>query len=96
MSSSRLNTVLTGTSNSLAISTVLCASDPYAVVGVEKALGLKPDLVTGPATSTSAAIDLVAKLSDVEALNVMEPDSLPVLRKMLQEKLCLRTGAAEP
>jgi hypothetical protein len=75
--------------------TILCASDPYAVVGVEKAFGLKPDLVTGPATSTSAAIDLVAKLSDVEALNVMEPDSLPVLRKMLQEKLCLRAGAAE-
>jgi hypothetical protein len=76
--------------------TILCASDPYAVVGVEKAFGLKPDLVAGPATSTSAAIDLVAKLSDVEALNVMEPDSLPALRKMLQEKLCLRSGAAKP
>jgi len=69
--------------------TVLCASDPYAVVGVEKAFGLTPDLVTGPATSTSAAIDLLKKLTDVEALNVMDPDCLPILRGKLQEKLCL-------
>ena len=36
---------------------ILCASDPYAVVGVQKAFGLKPDLVTGPATNTKAAIE---------------------------------------
>ncbi len=34
---------------------ILCASDPYAVVGVEKAFGLIPDLVTGLATSTSGS-----------------------------------------
>jgi hypothetical protein len=68
---------------------ILCASDPYAVVGVEKAFGLQPDLVTGPATSTSAAIDLVGKLTGVEALNVMDPECLPALRKVLRQTLQL-------
>lgn len=64
--------------------TILCASDPYAVVGVEKAFGLKPDLVSGPAASTSVAIDLVNQLSGVEAINVMGSDCLPLLRKFLR------------
>ena len=68
---------------------ILCASDPYAVVGVEKAFGLKPDLVTGPATSTSAAVDLVRNLSGVEGLNVMDPESLPMLRAVLKSTLNL-------
>ena len=38
---------------------VLCASDPYAVVGVSQSFGLKPDLVTGIATSTSSGVELV-------------------------------------
>lgn len=66
---------------------ILCAFDPYAVLGVEKAFGLKPDLVTGPATSTSAAIDLVRNLSGVEGLNVLDPESLPQLREMLTRTL---------
>ncbi len=69
--------------------TILCASDPYAVVGVEQAFGLKPDLVSGPATSTSAAIDLVHKLSGVEAINVMEPGCLTLLRSFLKRTLAL-------
>jgi fluoride ion exporter CrcB/FEX len=69
--------------------TILCASDPYAVVGVEKAFGLKPDLVAGPATSTSAAIDLVHKLTGVETINVMDPNCLPQLRKILRRVLDL-------
>ena len=68
---------------------VLCASDPYAVVGVERAFGLKPDLVTGPATSTSAAIDLVRNLSGVEGINVLDPDCLPQLRDVLTKTLGL-------
>jgi len=67
--------------------TILCASDPYAVVGVEKAFGLKPDLVTGLASCTSAAIDLVCKLSGVLALNVLDPESMPRLREVLRQKL---------
>ncbi len=69
--------------------TILCASDPYAVVGVEKAFGLKPDLVSGPATSTSAAIDLVHKLTGVQTINVMDTACLPALRKTLKQALKL-------
>ena len=68
---------------------ILCAFDPYAVLGVEKAFGLKPDLVTGPATSTSAAIELVRNLSGVEGLNVLDPESLPQLREILTRTLNL-------
>lgn len=68
---------------------ILCALDPYAVVGVEKAFGLVPDLVTGPATSTSAAVDLVRRLSGVDGLNVMDPESLPALRDVLKRTLQL-------
>ena len=53
--------------------TVLCASDPYAVVGVQKAFGLTPDLVTGPATNTSAAVALVEKLTGVRGINIIDP-----------------------
>ena len=67
--------------------TILCASDPYAVVGVEQAFGLRPDLVAGPAASTSAAIDLVHKLSGVPAINVMDTACLPALRKILRRAL---------
>jgi hypothetical protein len=67
--------------------TVLCASDPYAVVGVQQAFGLKPDFVSGPATNTSAAIGLVKKLSGVEGANTMDPDSLPAVRAVLRRTL---------
>jgi len=56
---------------------MLAASDPYAVVGVEKAFGVKPDLVTGPAANTSAAVALVRKLSDLPAINVIDRGRLP-------------------
>ncbi|HZX22165.1 MAG TPA: hypothetical protein VFF18_01405 [Woeseiaceae bacterium] len=69
---------------------VLCASDPYAVTGVEHAFGLRPDVVMGPATSTSAAIALVRKLSGVPAINVLDPDSLPALRRVLAKCLDIR------
>jgi len=63
----------------------LSASDPYAVVGVQTAFGLKPDLVTGPATNTTAGIELVEKLCGVPALNLMDPDSLGDLRRLLRD-----------
>ncbi len=52
--------------------TVLSASDPYAVTGVTSAFGNRPDLVTGLATSTSAGIELVEKLSGIKALNILD------------------------
>ena len=62
---------------------VLCASDPYAVVGVRSAFDLRPDIVTGPATNTTAGIQLAETLTGLPALNLMDPDSLPRLRELL-------------
>ena len=67
--------------------TVLCASDPYAAVGVQQAFVPRPDVVTGPTTNTTAGIDLVEKLTDLPALNLMDPASLPRLREMLKAAL---------
>lgn len=69
------------------VCTILCASDPYAVVGVERAYGLIPDIVTGPAAQTSAAVELVAKLSGVRALNLIDPRTKAEFREFLAEHL---------
>lgn len=69
--------------------TILCASDPYAVIGVSQSFGLKPDLVSGVATSTMAGVELVEKLSGVKALSLPAAESLPPLMQMLKEKLGL-------
>lgn len=79
--------------------TVLCASDPYAVVGVIDAFGITPDLVSGRATSTEAAIDLLARLSPVPALNLLDPGSRPALRRLLAANFGTVTtgsGATDP
>lgn len=68
---------------------ILCASDPYAVVGVRAAFGLNPHLVTGPATNTSAGVDLVRKLTGVRGINILDPDSLPAFREFLLRALGL-------
>jgi len=68
---------------------ILAASDPYAVVGVEKAFGVRPDLVTGPATNTSAAVALIQKLSDLPGINVIDRRTMPRFRQFLGEKLAL-------
>jgi len=73
--------------------TVLCASDPYAVVGVQQAFGLRPDLVTGPAANTTAGIALVKKLSGVDALNGLDPDAPAGLRRMLEKTLAVKFPA---
>lgn len=67
--------------------TVLCASDPYSVVGVQNAFGLQPDLVAGPATNTSAGIALVRKLTGVMGINVVDPDSEDTFRDFLLERI---------
>lgn len=69
--------------------TILCASDPYAVVGVQQAFGIAPDIVSGPATTTSAGRDLVRKLTGLRAYNILDPDSLPGFRRILSNKLGL-------
>ena len=67
--------------------TVLCASDPYAVVGVITAFNKEPDLIAGRATSTSASIALVEKLASIPALNVLDPASGPDLAALLRRHL---------
>lgn len=66
---------------------VLCASDPYAVLGVMKSFELKPDLVSGVATNTLGGIELVKKLCKVRAFNLIDPENLPALRALIREKL---------
>jgi len=65
--------------------TVLAASDPYAVLGVQQAFGLKPDLVTGIATNTIAGIDLVQRLTGIQALNVKDAGSVERLGRLLDD-----------
>jgi hypothetical protein len=69
--------------------TFLCASDPYAVVGVMQAFGCKPDAVTGPATNTSAAIDLVYQLTGLPGYNILDPAAEAGVRDFLFRRLGL-------
>lgn len=69
--------------------TVLAASDPYAAFGVMKSFGIVPDLVTGPATNTTAGAELAEKLCGVTAINIIDPATRPTLRLLMNEKLSL-------
>lgn len=62
---------------------ILSASDPYAVYGLMKAFNIKPDIVTGVSTNTIAGSELVEKLCGVTALNLIDPITLPKLKKIL-------------
>lgn len=67
--------------------TALCATDPYAVVGIEEAFGCAPDLVAGIATNTTAGIDLIERLTDCSALNLQQEETKGSLEGMLLEAL---------
>ena len=69
--------------------TILCALDPYAVVGVRAAFDFSPDLVAGPAANTTAGIELVRKLSGLRGMNVLDVESRSEFRRFLEEKLGL-------
>jgi len=69
--------------------TILCASDPYAVLGVQTAFGLTPDVVSGPATTTSAGRELVTRLTGVPASNIFVPSSADDLRSIVCNALGL-------
>ncbi len=68
---------------------LLCAQDPYAVVGVKSAFAREPNLVAGGAANTSAGIQLVRKLADLPALNLLDPASHSQLCEMLSDSLSL-------
>ncbi|MGI9436254.1 MAG: hypothetical protein ACR2Q4_15765 [Geminicoccaceae bacterium] len=66
---------------------VLCASDPYAVLGVQRAFDREPDLVCGLAANTESAIELVHKLCGLRALNLLRQDARAELDRLLEERL---------
>jgi len=74
--------------------TVLCASDPYAVLGVMTAFETRPDLISGRATSTEAGIALVERLTGIQALNLLDPRSGPALSELLADRLGLAASPA--
>lgn len=67
--------------------TVLCASDPYAVVGVTKAFGLMPDLVAGPAAATESAVKLVKTLTGLPGLDNLDTRAGEKLRQYLRDAI---------
>jgi hypothetical protein len=69
------------------ICTVMCASDPYAVVGVSQSFGLTPDVISGIVTDTSAGIELVEKLTGVPAVGISDRPSQTRLVQILLDKL---------
>lgn len=69
--------------------TVLCASDPYAVVGVVTGFQRHPDIVAGATANTEASIALVQQLTGLTTLDLTRPDSAPALRRLLSAKLQL-------
>jgi hypothetical protein len=70
--------------------TILCASDPYAVLGVQKAFStLDPDLVTGIATNTAAGIALLDRLTHLPAFNIRDAATHGRLDALLRDRLAL-------
>lgn len=68
--------------------TVLCVSDPYAVLGVDAAFEmLDPDLVTGIPTNTAAGVSLLNQLTDRPAFNIRDKATHDRLDDMLREAL---------
>ncbi len=63
--------------------TVLCASDPYAVTGIEQTFGHPVDVVSGFAASTAAGEELVGRLSGHAAVNVLARDVGPRLDDLI-------------
>ena len=65
---------------------VLCASDPYAVLGISRAFERDPDVVAGIATNTDAGSALVEKLSGICALSLVDPRNAAWLEGQLGER----------
>jgi len=71
---------------------VLCASEPYAVVGIQQAFGVRPDLVAGRVAATDASLDLVERLTGQRPVDARARAAAPRLEAMLDR--CLRRAAA--
>ncbi len=64
---------------------ILCASDPYAALGLMKAFKIQPDIITGISTNTLAGRALVKKLCGVLTLNIIDPKTTPALKRILEK-----------
>ncbi len=73
--------------NQYFLSSLTRISDPYAVVEVSQGFGWQPALITGVATSTSAGVQLVEKLTGITALTLPEQKSWPQLESILRKSL---------
>ncbi len=65
----------------------LAAADPSATVGVQRAFGRTPDLITGVATSTDAGCQLIDKLTGIPAINVLDRQECERLEQILVRTL---------
>ncbi len=72
------------------VCTVMCAADPYGVVGITHSFGLTPDVISGIVTDTSAGVELVEKLSGVPAVTIGDRPSQLQLMEIVLEKLNLQ------
>ena len=73
---------------------VLCASDPYSVVGMQDAFGILPDVIGGAACNTLAGCELVETLNQehrIPAINFAADTTNEKLDALLREKLALHT-----
>ncbi len=73
--------------------TVLCATDPYAVLGLMQAYGRTPDLVTGIAANTRAGVELVQRLVDLPCVDMRRKEALAEVDRLLRAHLKLDEGA---
>jgi hypothetical protein len=65
--------------------TILAASDPYAVLGIQKGWKRNFDLVTGPTANTRAGVQLVHKLAGLQALDVLDHGTHGIVRQRLAD-----------
>jgi uncharacterized NAD-dependent epimerase/dehydratase family protein len=70
-------------------STVLCASDPYAALGVMQAFEATPSFIAGRATATTAGAELTARLTGRPCLNLLEDEALAEVDGLLRCELGL-------
>jgi hypothetical protein len=67
--------------------TVLCACDPYSVLGAIQNFRLQPDIISGIVSDTTAGIKLVENLTGIKAITLSNQESQQQLNQILQVKL---------
>ena len=68
---------------------VLCASDPYAALGVMQAFDLQPSFIAGRATVTTAGAALTASLTGRPVVNLLAPEDFATAERILAVELNL-------